>query len=107
MKSEEIGSENREVFHGLGERKNKCRKITKEEEEKKMTPNHDQAASRLLSGLGQFLVASRLVAVHLHNTCFPTSFDQFCDHFVILKHLKNQFNTLFMILNIQKIINSN
>lgn len=35
MKNEEIGSENGEVFHGLGEGKNKCRKITKEEEEAK------------------------------------------------------------------------
>ena len=43
------------LFTILNERENKCRKLTKEEEEaKKMYQTRDQAASRLLSGLGQF-----------------------------------------------------
>ena len=86
-------------------KRNMCRKLTKEEEEAKKTicQTRDQAASRLLSGWGDISKA----AVQLHLSWFPANFNQFRDHFVIPKHLKSQFNAWFMILNIQKIINSN
>ena len=98
--------------HGFGERTRTCaEKINKR---KRRITTRDQVASRLLSSLGSAqaasrlgLAVSRLMAAPLHKFYSPAIFYRFQDHFVIPKHLKSQFNTWFIILNIQKMINSN
>ena len=82
-------------FTVLDERKNKCRKITSEEEEtKKIHPTRDQEASR------------RWLSIYTIDAFWLVSINS-VTIFVIPKHLKSQFNAWFMILNIQKMINSN